>query len=56
MYGVIRKSFQIWLRTSNSELVEFVNSEGYDPNKIEGQWRQMKVRLINISVLSHREK
>ena len=25
--------------------VEFVNSEGYDTNKIEGQWRQMKVSL-----------
>ena len=25
--------------------VEFVNSEGYNTNKIEGQWRQMKVSL-----------
>jgi len=25
--------------------VEFVNEEGYDTNKIEGQWRQMKVSL-----------
>ena len=25
--------------------VEFVNSEGYDTNKIEGHWRQMKVSL-----------
>ena len=22
--------------------VEFVNAEGYDTNKIEGQWKQMK--------------
>ena len=26
--------------------VEFFNSEGYDTNKIEGQWRQMKVSLL----------
>ena len=25
--------------------VEFVNEEGYDTNKIEGQWRQLKVHL-----------
>ena len=25
--------------------VEFVNEEGYDANKIEGQWRQLKVHL-----------
>ena len=31
-------------RTVNHS-VEFVNSEGYDTNKIEGQWRQMKVSL-----------
>ena len=31
-------------RTVNHS-VEVVNSEGYDTNKIEGQWRQMKVSL-----------
>ena len=25
--------------------IEFVNEEGYDTNKIEGQWRQLKVHL-----------